>query len=214
MAIFCFLVWYYPVGMYRNAQFTDAVHIRSFHILLIVVAAFLFASTLAHLLIAGCPNDEIAGAIATLLSIFLYAFNGILVGPKILPRFWIFMYRVNPFTYLVSSFMAAALGQAPAYCAETEFQKFDTPNNQTCGQYMENYISMAGGYLRDAQSSDQCQYCQIDNTDQFLKSISSDWNTRWRDFGLLWIYIAFNIAGAIFVYWLCRVPKTKKAKKA
>lgn len=128
MAVFCFLVWFYPVGLYRNMEATDSVHIRSFHTLLLVLATFLFASALAHMLIAGSPNEEVAGALATLLSIMLYAFCGILAGPNALPRFWIFMYRVNPFTYLVSSFMATTLGQASAYCAETEFQVFAPAN--------------------------------------------------------------------------------------
>lgn len=94
MAIFCFLVWYYPVGLYRNAEWTDSVNIRAFQTLLIIVAAFLFASSLAHMIIAGLPNEPIAGAVATLASIMLYAFCGILAGPSALPRFWIFMYRV------------------------------------------------------------------------------------------------------------------------
>jgi ATP-binding cassette subfamily G (WHITE) protein 2 (PDR) len=213
MAILSFLVWYYPVGLYRNAQPTDSVDIRSFHTLIIIVVTFLLASTLAHMLIAGSPNEEVAGAFATLISIFLYAFSGILVGPKDLPGFWIFMYRVNPFTYLVSSFMATTLGQAPAYCADTEFQTFATPPNKTCGEYMQDFISMAGGYLRDANSSDQCQFCQIDNTNQFLQGVNVNWDKRWRDFGLIWVYVVFNIAGATFLYWLCRVPSTKRAKK-
>jgi ABC-type multidrug transport system permease subunit len=214
MAVFCFLVWFYPAGLYRNAQPTDSVDIRSFHTLLLVVATFLFASTLTHLLIAGSPNEEVAGALATLVSIMLYAFCGILAGPSDLPRFWIFMYRVNPFTYLVSSFLAATMGKASAYCAENEFQRFNLPANQTCGEYMQDYISMAGGYVRDAKSTGQCQFCQIDNTDQFLQRVNANWDTRWRDFGLLWVYVAFNVAAAIFLYWLCRVPRTKKAKKA
>ena len=97
MAVFCFLVWYYPVGLYRNAEWTDAVDIRSFHAILLVVLTFLFASAFAHAIIAGYPSEEIAGAISTLLSILLYAFCGILSGPNDLPRFWIFMYRANPF---------------------------------------------------------------------------------------------------------------------
>ena len=97
MGIFCFLVWFYPVGLYRNAEWTDAVNIRSFHALILVVVTFLFASTFAHALIAGSPSEEIAGAISTLFSILLYAFCGILSGPDDLARFWIFMYRVNPF---------------------------------------------------------------------------------------------------------------------
>ncbi|KAH8727674.1 opaque-specific ABC transporter CDR3 [Phaeosphaeriaceae sp. PMI808] len=214
MAIFCFIVWYYPVGFRRNAEWTDAVHIRGFHTLMIIVVAFIFASSLAHLLIAGSPNEEIAGAFATLLSIMLYAFCGILSGPNQLPRFWIFMYRVNPMTYLVSSFMAVTMGQAPASCSSTEFQTFFAPANQTCAEYMRDYISMAGGFLRDPKAVNECQYCQMDSTNQFLLRIHSSWDTRWRDFGLLWVYVVFNVAGAIGLYWLFRVPKGKKVKKA
>jgi ATP-binding cassette, subfamily G (WHITE), member 2, PDR len=127
-----------------------------------------------------------------------------------LPGFWIFMYRVNPFTYLVSSFLATTLGEAPAYCAANEFQHFDPPQGQTCGEYMASYMRMAGGYLRDANATQSCSFCQITSTDQFLRRVYVDWNTRWRDFGLLWVYVVFNVGGAIFLYWLFRVPKGKK----
>lgn len=200
MGVFCFLVWYYPTGLFRNAEYTDAVNIRGFHTLLIIVATFIFASTLAHLLVAGSPGEEIAGLFGTLVSIMLYAFCGILSSPNDLPRFWIFMYRVNPFTYLVSSFMSTTLGQAPAYCADNEFQAFSAPANETCMEYMEKYISVAGGYLRDEKATDQCQFCQLDNTDQFLRGINANWDTRWRDFGLLWVYVVFNIATARYGY--------------
>jgi ATP-binding cassette subfamily G (WHITE) protein 2 (PDR) len=122
--------------------------------------------------------------------------------------------QVNPFTYLVSSFMATTLGQAPAYCTDNEFQTFFAPQNQSCADYMRDYVSAAGGFLRDPQATGECQYCQMDSTDQFLQRIHADWDTRWRDFGLLWVYVAFNVAGAIFFYWLCRVPKGKKVKKS
>jgi ATP-binding cassette subfamily G (WHITE) protein 2 (PDR) len=121
---------------------------------------------------------------------------------------------VNPFSYLVSSFMATTLGQAPAYCDESEYQRFFAPPNQPCAEYMRDYISEAGGFLRDPQAVSECQYCQMDNTDQFLKRINANWDTRWRDFGLLWVYVVFNVAAAVFLYWLCRVPRGKKVKKS
>jgi len=200
------------MGVYRNAEATDSTHLRAFQTLIIILVTFLFGSSFAHLIIAGSPNEEIASAIATLLSIFLYEFCGVLAGPKALPRFWIFMYRVNPFTYIVSSIMNATLGMAPAHCAENEFITFDAPSGMNCGEYMSEYISRTGGHLRDAMASGQCQFCQLDNTEQYLKTLSVNWDTRWRDFGLLWVYVAFNVAGAIFLYWLFRVPKGKKTK--
>ena len=73
-------------------------------------------------------------------------------------------------------------------------------------------MTTMGGYLRDSQAMGQCHFCQLDSTDVFLQQIGVDWDTRWRDFGLLWVYVAFNTAAAVFLYWLVRVPKGKKVK--
>jgi ABC-type multidrug transport system permease subunit len=77
---------------------------------------------------------------------------------------------------------------------------------------MQPYIAMAGGYLQDPNAMGQCQFCQLDSTDMFLQSMNIDWDNRWRHFGLLWVYVAFNAAAAVFLYWLARVPKGKKVK--
>ncbi|KAF2746451.1 multidrug resistance protein CDR1 [Sporormia fimetaria CBS 119925] len=217
MAILCFLVWYYPVGQFRNAQATDTQDIRGFLTVLVVLATFLFASTFAHLIIAGCPSEAVGAAIATVLSIMLYAFCGILAGPKDLPRFWIFMYRVNPFTYAVASLMSASTGDAPAACANNEIQRFAAPQGVTCGDYLADYIQSAGGYVLDSEAvggRQECGYCAMDNTNQYLRSVSVEFENRWRDFGLIWVYIVVNIVGAMVLYWLCRVPKGKKRKNA
>jgi ABC-type multidrug transport system permease subunit len=82
----------------------------------------------------------------------------------------------------------------------------------TCGEYMQDYISANGGYLLNsgAQGREKCHFCSMDNTNAFLHHVSIDFSTRWRDFGLLWVYVVFNIVAAVFLYWLCRVPKGKK----
>lgn len=36
---------------------------------------------------------------------------------------------------------------------------------------------------------------------------------RWRNFGIMWAFIIFNIFGALFLYWLTRVPKKAKTAK-
>lgn len=106
--------------------------------------------------------------------------------------------------------MSSTLGKAPVTCDSTEFQTFFSPAAQTCEEYMRDYILTAGGFLRDPGATDQCSYCQMDSTNQYLERINVDWDARWRDFGLMWVYIAFNVAAAVSLYWLCRVPKGKK----
>ncbi|KAL4902000.1 hypothetical protein BDW74DRAFT_66603 [Aspergillus multicolor] len=216
MAIFCFLVWYYPVGLYNNAEYTDTVHSRSLLALLNIWAVFLFASSLAHLLIAGIEVAEIASSLSNILFIMMYAFCGILAGPDALPGFWIFMFRVNPFTYLVSSLLATTLGDAPMHCADNEVLLFSAPEGQTCQEYTESYRDVAGGYILNpnAQGSEQCQYCALEYTNQYLAGLSIDYGNRWRDFGLLWVYIVFNTVVAVALYKLFRVPRKKKEQSS
>jgi ATP-binding cassette subfamily G (WHITE) protein 2 (PDR) len=142
----------------------------------------------------------------------MYAFAGVLVHPGDLPRFWIFMYRVNPFTYLASSFLSAAIGEAPVHCAAEELLAMEAPGSQTCEQYLSSYIRTAGGYIVDPSAIGICQYCPVKSTTDFLGEVGISFANRWRDFGLLWVYICFNIAAACALYWLCRMPKrTTKA---
>lgn len=51
------------------------------------------------------------------------------------------------------------------------------------------------------------QYCVLTNSSTFLASVLSNYADRWWNFGLMWAYIAFNVAAALFLYWVVRVPK-------
>ncbi|GIZ44791.1 hypothetical protein CKM354_000797800 [Cercospora kikuchii] len=216
VAILSFLVWYYPMALFRNAEWTDTVHSRGFLAALFFWVAFLFAGSFAQVLIAALPSAEIASGVATLLGIGLYAFCGILVPKTALPGFWIFMYRVNPFTYIASGILSTTLANAPAKCASNEYLYFSAPANQTCGDYMQSYMSQNGGYLVDpaATGSKECQYCTVANTNRFLQRINVEYGERWRNFGLLWVYIVVNIFLTLALYWAARVPKKNKEKKA
>ncbi|RSL90675.1 hypothetical protein CEP52_014514 [Fusarium oligoseptatum] len=138
----------------------------------------------------------------------------VLAGPKDLPGFWIFMYRVNPFTYVVEGFLGTTLANAPVTCASNEILSFRSPQGSTCAEYMADYINTAGGQLvNSSQDGSECSFCPVVDTNAFLTSISVNWANRWRDFGLLWVYIVFNLAATIVFYWSARVPKNRKIKK-
>lgn len=121
------------------------------------------------------------------------------------------MYRVNPFTYLVDGILASTLGAAPVTCARNEYLTFKPPANQSCEAYMQPYIDRSGGYLL-ARNAQGCEYCPIGSTDDFLQGIGVDFGRRWRNFGLLWAYIVFNLAMTMVLYWAFRVPRKAKAK--
>ncbi|KAJ5758628.1 hypothetical protein N7520_005784 [Penicillium odoratum] len=56
----------------------------------------------------------------------------------------------------------------------------------TCGDYLPDFVRVTG---RD-----------------FLEGTSTNPDV-WMNFGIMWIFILFNIFGAVFLYWMFRVPK-------
>ena len=227
MAAAIFFCYYYPVGLYHNAQYTGAVHERGGLFFLHVLAFLLFTSTFATMIVAPMEDAETAGNMAQLLFSLTLIFCGVLAGPSTLPGFWIFMYDVSPFRYLVGGMLATGVANAPINCASNEFARFQPPPNMTCQQYLTPYISfpVAGadagrnGYLEPGTENfmapQQCSMCPLSSTNQFLSLVSYSYGERWRDFGIMWAYIVFNVGAALGLYWLARVPKTRtwKGKK-
>ncbi|KAI9368301.1 ABC drug exporter AbcA [Aspergillus egyptiacus] len=209
MSIFMFLCWYYPIGMYHNAEATDAVHLRGTQMWLMIWTFLLFTSTFAHFMIAALDVSENAANLGSFLLLLCLLFCGVLATPDQLPGFWIFMYRVSPFTYLVSGMLSAGIANANAACAGNEYLHFD-PVNGTCGEYMESYMAGMGGYLEDQMATSDCSFCPVAETNAYLSSVSSDYGDIWRNFGLMWAYIIFNIFAACLFYWWARVPRVKK----
>ena len=107
------------------------------------------------------------------------------------------------------------LGRTSVVCSDIEFNIFDPPSNETCSQYMESYLR-AGGYLREdtINATQGCAFCYASQTDTVLSGLSTHYSNRWRDFGIMWAFIGFNVCGAIFLYWLARVPKKQKVLDA
>jgi len=109
--------------------------------------------------------------------------------------------------------LSTAVAHTSVTCAANEFLSFTPPSGETCAEYMKSYINTNGGYLQNPDATGNCSFCQISNTDTFLAGVSSHPQYMWRNFGIMWVYIFFNIAGAVFIYWLARVPKNKGKDK-
>lgn len=213
MAVLMFVCWYYPVGLYNNAIPAGQVTERGAMAFLFLWVFLLFTSTFTDMIIAGFETAEAGGNIANLLFTLCLIFCGVLASPETFPRFWIFMYRVSPFTYLVSGMLSVSVGNTAVKCASNELLNFEPLAGQTCYQYMEPYLTAAGGYLMDANATDTCTFCSISDTNTFLASVGSYYNQRWRNFGIMWAFIVFNIFASLGVYWLARVPKKAKKEK-
>lgn len=227
MAVIMFFCWYYPVGLYRNALLADQVTERGALAFLFLWGFLIFGSTFTDLMIAGFETAEAGGNIANLIFTLCLLFCGVLANPDTFPRFWIFMWRVSPFTYIVSGMLSVAVANTEVVCAANEYLHFDPPQNTTCAQYMDHYINGLkdvpdigsvpglGGYLRSdtVSSMSNCAYCPIKDTNLFLEAVHANYSDRWRNFGIIFAFIAFNIVAAMFVYWAVRVPKNKLGGK-
>ncbi|KAH7137782.1 ABC-2 type transporter-domain-containing protein [Dactylonectria macrodidyma] len=207
MSVFMYLCWYYPVGLYRNAEPMDQVHERGALVFLYLLVFLLHASTFTDLIIAGFEAAEVAMNVFNLFFTLSLVFCGILASPDVFPRFWIFLYRASPFTYFVSGLLSSAVANTNVVCADNELLSFDPPAGQTCGEYMAAYINTAGGYLQDLNATVNCQFCSIDDTNVYLAGVRAPYSERWRNLGILLAYIVANVFGALAIYWLARMPK-------
>lgn len=209
VSYFC---WYYPIGLYNNAIPTHAVHERGALMWFIIVLFFFFTSTMSQLCISFHELADNAANMCSLLFTMCLIFCGVLAPEPKLPGFWKFMYRVNPFTYLVSAMLSVGLADSSVTCAQNELARFYPNDGQTCGKFMSNYLSMAGGYLVDPNATSLCEYCPMADTNTFLASIGSVYSELGRNIGVVIAFIVFNMCGTIFFYWLARVPKGGKHK--
>ncbi|KAJ5787645.1 CDR ABC transporter [Penicillium paradoxum] len=183
-------------------------------IMLFIVQFYIYAASMAQLAVCAIPEPTLAAMLATLMFGLSFIFNGVMQPPDDLPRFWIFMYRVSPFTYYISGIGSTALHGRPVQCNAAEMSVFDPPSGQTCFQYMEKYLASAPGVLANGNATSGCEYCSLSSADQYLATRKINWDNRWRDYGIFWCYFIFNILAAILLYYLFRVrtsmAKTKK----
>lgn len=116
LAVLTFVTWYYPMGMYKNAQYTDTLNERAGLMFLLIWIFYMVSpppprrsptslpvltsvaqhtSTFTAMVIAGVETAELGGNIANLMFSLCLIFCGVLATPDSLPRFWIFMNRVR-----------------------------------------------------------------------------------------------------------------------
>ena len=69
---------------------------------------------------------------------------------------------------------------------------------------MSPYISRAGGYLVNPNSTEDCRFCSFRNTDEFLDlSFNIKYSNRWRDVGIFIAFIVFNVRLDFYFSRLC-----------
>ncbi len=76
--------------------------------------------------------------------------------------------------------------------------------------------------MYNPNATESCEYCPIRNANQFLAGSSISPSDQYRNLGILFAYIGFNMLAAMFLYYIFRVRrvsllagrKPRNAKKA
>ncbi|KAJ5641165.1 hypothetical protein N7490_005165 [Penicillium lividum] len=204
-AVITFFPFYYLIGMNRNAIATNAVTERGGLMFLLVWSFLMHCSTFTTMVVAAAATAEIGAILALLLFTFCLIFCGVMASPSLLPGFWIFMYRVSPLTYLISGMLSTGLANIEIQCSDLELVVVQPPSGVTCGSYLADYMAAAGGAVYNSNATAYCEFCAETESNVFLQSYSADYSDRWRNFGLMWAFIAFNVFATLALYWYIRV---------
>ncbi|KAL3491060.1 ABC-2 type transporter-domain-containing protein [Aspergillus germanicus] len=206
MSVLIYICWYYPIGFVANTAVEDR-EVRGLLVFLFLWMFMLFTSTFSHFAITWVPNAEIGGVIASLLWLFCLVFCGVAIPKSDFPTFWKWMHPVSPGTYLVGGVMSAALAGSNITCTGIELLSISPPWNLTCGEFLDPFATETGGNLLNPDATDMCRYCVISTADQFLSRFDIYYEDAWRNFGVFWVYILFNVAAAVGLYWVFRMPR-------
>ncbi|KAI1385114.1 ABC-2 type transporter-domain-containing protein [Hypoxylon trugodes] len=215
ISILTFASWYYPTGLSRNGEPIYGTADRGALTFILLWLFMLWASTLSQALAAGIKDSEIAMQIGILLYWLALVFCGVLMPPAQLPRFWIFMYRISPLTYLMEGLTVAGLAQTHIHCSDIETLHIPFPqsvisssgNATTCDDYLQPYVQTFGGYVTNPLNTTECQYCPFLSANTLLESFGMNVGHTWRNAGLLACYVIFNIFATFGIFWATRTLK-------
>ncbi|RLV96492.1 Protein SNQ2 [Spathaspora sp. JA1] len=166
-----------------------------------------FAASFGLMLLYIAPDLESAAVLVSFFYSFIVSFSGVVQPVNLMPGFWTFMYKVSPYTYFIQNLVSSFLHGRPIHCSNEELSLFNPPSGETCGQFAGPFVEARGGYLVDTNATTQCGYCSFDNADQYLLTIGAKFSYRWRNVGFFFVYIIFNMALCLVLYYLLRYRK-------
>ncbi|TRM62061.1 ABC-2 type transporter-domain-containing protein [Schizophyllum amplum] len=159
-----------------------------------------------------CWFWTIANILFSLIFSFVLTFDGV-VQPFAQLGWWKWMYHLSPYTYLIEGLIGQGnCGHNEITCADIEYVTLTPPGGQTCANYLQPYIEMAGGYVTNGDATSDCQFCAVRTTDQFLNmSFNIYYENHWRDFGIMVAFVVFNVFLIFAFTWLFRMRTTTLA---
>jgi len=197
-ATLCVVCCYWSVGL-------DSTGDNNFYFWIAFVVFMFMVVSFGQLLASLSPNVALAMLILPIFNTILFLFSGVLAPPQTLPVFWrSWMYHLDPFRYFLEGIITTILKPVVVTCNERDLYTYLVPPGQTCGEYSAEFLSLTTGYVANPESTTTCSYCMYSRGEDFYNNLGWSYDNRWRNFGLLWAYWAFNIFAGAFFVWLFR----------
>ncbi|KAG2073835.1 hypothetical protein BDR04DRAFT_1093970 [Suillus decipiens] len=194
-----FLCWYWTVGFPNDrAGYTYLMYGIMFP---------MYYTTIAQAVASMAPNAVIASLLFSALFSFVVIFDGVLQPFRAL-GWWRWMYRVSPFTYFIEGLLGQAIGGTAVNCSQQEFVRVIPPSGSSCAEYLDPFMSYAGGYLADPSATSTCLFCPYRTTDEYmLAGFNIESSHHWRDLGIMLGITAFNVFAIFSLTYICRIRK-------
>ncbi|KAI9502704.1 ABC-2 type transporter-domain-containing protein [Coemansia spiralis] len=196
-----FVCFYWTVGLNSISD-----RIGYFYFTYIILGVF--SLTLGQAIASFAPNDIVAAMLNPIFTAMIILFCGVTIPYGQMPKFWrSWMYWLSPYHYYVEGVITNDLHGSKVVCRSSEFFTFEPPNGQTCNDYAGKWVESAIGYINNPDDTSRCQYCSYKVGDEFYKSLNWSFAHRWRNVGILFGFIMFNI---VFTAFMIRTYKVNK----
>lgn len=195
-AVIYYFTWYYTVGFPGDSNKAGSV----FFVMLFY--EFIYTG-IGQAVAAYAPNAVFAALVNPLILSVLTCFCGVLVPYAQIQPFWRYwLYYLNPFNYLMGSMLVFTTFDVQVECKQNELAIFDTPGNQTCGEYLADYMQGLGARtnLLNPGASSGCEVCQYRTGADYLYTLNlNDYYYGWRNAAIVAL---FSISSYACVYLL------------
>lgn len=91
----------------------------------------------------------------------------------------------------MSGLLANELYNLKINCRPEEFNIFQPPTGQTCGEWGSAFVEAGPGYINNLNATSDCQYCQFDYGQDYYEPLDIDWKLRAREIGILLVNACF-----------------------
>ncbi|KAJ3718556.1 ABC-2 type transporter-domain-containing protein [Lentinula raphanica] len=203
-AIVYWVLMVYPIGFGQGSAGVDGTGFQ----LWVIICMMLFGVSLGQLIAAVSPSVQVAVLFNPFIGLVLTTFCGVTIPYPTMNSFWrSWLYQLDPYTRTLAAMLSTELHGLVISCKSDEFNYFNPPSGQTCGEWADDFVSAFGGYINNRNATSSCEYCQYQYGDEFYTPLNISFDNRWRDVFIIFAFFVFNVIVTIIASRFLRYAK-------